>query len=44
MLIHNKVCNIRKKQHRQLEREKLAEQHKAVKKPQKMESCHLTEL
>jgi hypothetical protein len=45
MLIHNKIGYTRKKQKRQLEREKLAEQHKAViKKPQKLESCHLTEL
>jgi hypothetical protein len=44
MLIHNKVGYIRKKQRRQLEREKLAEQNKKVKKPQKLESCHLTEL
>ena len=44
MLIHNKECYTRKKQRRQLEREKLAEQHKTVEKPQKKESCHLTEL
>jgi hypothetical protein len=44
MLVHNKVCNTRKKQRRQLERERLAKQNKPVKKPQKMETCHLTEL
>ena len=44
MLIHNKVGYTRKKQRRQLEREKLAKQHKTIKKPQKLETCHLTEL
>jgi hypothetical protein len=44
MLIHNKDSYTRKKQRRQLEREKLAEQHKTIKKPQRTESCHLTEL
>ncbi len=44
MLIHNKVRYTRKKQRRQLEREKLAKQHKTIKKTQKMETCHLTEL
>jgi hypothetical protein len=44
MLIHNKIDYTRKKQRRQLEREKLAKQHKTVKKPQKLETRHLTEL
>jgi hypothetical protein len=44
MLIHNRVGYTRKKQRRQLEREKLAKQHKPIKKPQKLETCHLTEL
>jgi|BarGraIncu00222A_1022003.scaffolds.fasta_scaffold255348_2 hypothetical protein len=44
MLIHNKVYNHRKKQQRQLEREKLARLHKTMEKPQRLESCHLNEL
>ncbi len=44
MLIHNKVAYTRKKQRRQLEREKLAKEHKTLKKPQKRETCRLTEL
>jgi len=44
MLIHNKVDYSRKKLRKQLEREKLAKQHKTIAKPQKLESCHLTEL
>ena len=44
MLIHNKVTYTRKKQLRQLEREKLAKEHKTKKKPKKMETCHVNEL
>ena len=44
MLIHNKVYNHRKKQQRQLERERLAKEHKTIKKPQKIESCKVYEL
>lgn len=44
MLIHNKVYNHRKKQRRQLEREKLAKEHKTIKKPKKLESCRATEI
>jgi len=35
MLIHNKVYNHRKKQRRQLEREKLGNKVKTIKKPRK---------
>ena len=44
MLIHNKVDYSRKKLRKQLEREKLAKEHKKIKKPQKMETCHVNEL
>ncbi len=44
MLIHNKECYTRKKQRRQLERERLAEKNKTIKKPERTESCRLTEL
>ncbi len=44
MLIHNKVAYSRKKLRKQLEREKLAKEHKKIKKPQKMETCHVNEL
>ena len=44
MLIHNKVYNHRKKQRRQLERERLAKEHKTIKKPKKRETCQVYEL
>jgi hypothetical protein len=44
MLIHNKVYNHRKKQLRQLERERLAKEYKTIKKPQKLETCRVNEL
>ena len=44
MLIHNKVYNHRKKQQRQLERERLAKQYKTIKKPKKRETCQVYEL
>ena len=44
MLIHNKVYNHRKKQQRQLERERLAKEYETIKKPQKRETCRVNEL
>ena len=44
MLINNKVYNHRKKQQRQLERERLAKEHKTIKKPKKRETCQVYEL
>jgi hypothetical protein len=44
MLIRNKVGYTRKKLRRQLEREKLAKEHKTMKKPKKSETCRLNEL
>jgi len=44
MLIHNKVYNHRKKQQRQLERERLAKEYKTINKPQKRETCRVNEL
>ena len=44
MLIHNKVYNHRKKQRRQLERERLAKKYETIKKPKKLESCRATEV
>jgi len=44
MLIHNKIYNHRKKQQRQLERERLAKEYKTIKKPQKRETCRVNEL
>jgi hypothetical protein len=44
LLIKNKVSYTRKKQRRQFEREKLAKEFKKIKKPEKLETCHLNEL
>jgi hypothetical protein len=44
LLIKNQVCNTRKKQRRQLERERLAKEFKKINKPEKLETCHLNEL